>query len=177
MPCPRRSGSSAAAPSRLSSSTVTRPPLMPWPSTEPSTLKALAGKDPRRHVELDDADAGGLLLGADADGVDGDVRFAGQFLGRFGRCAGVLAAVADDHDAGDGRVPSLARRSAPGRLQGGYRCRPGRDACARTAPTADRGRGGFEDSLVLPFSRSPSLPFIASLLRQRRPAAAAPRRC
>ena len=77
------------------------------------------GKTRGGTVKSTDADAGGLLLGADADGIDGDMRLAGQLLGRFGRDAGVLAAIADDHDAGDRRVPPLADRLHQGLSQAG----------------------------------------------------------
>ena len=73
-----------ARPSRQSNSTVTLWPFNPKPSMEPSTEKRSPGKTRGGHVERDHADAGRLFLGSDADRKDGNVRFAGHFLGRVG---------------------------------------------------------------------------------------------
>ena len=78
-PWPRRAGSLASAPSRARSSTRTVCPFMPVALDRAFHREAIAGKDPGRNVELGHADVDGLLFRADADGVDGNVRLAGEF--------------------------------------------------------------------------------------------------
>ena len=108
LPCPRRSGSSAAAPSRQRSSTVTCGP----------SIQILARSLPPRTVRSErragdtlnatTLDARWLFLGTDADGIDRNKPIRWPLLGRVGRGAGVQSAVADNHHAGNGRVPAIA---------------------------------------------------------------------
>ena len=80
---------------------------------------AFVGKDAGGNIEIGHADIDRLLLRADADGVDRNVRLAGKFLRRVRRDTGVQAAVTDEHDAGNGRVPLLLQELLQGLAQAG----------------------------------------------------------
>ena len=82
----------------------------------------------RWDVEAVDPDVDCLPLGADADREDRHLRLEGCFDGRLGRCAGVLPAVAEDHDSRQRRVAFLMHQllqsvSQPCFRTGGGECR------------------------------------------------------
>ena len=107
--------------------------------------EAIAGKDPGGNVEIGHADVDGLLFRPHADGVDGDVRLAGEFLRGVGRCAGVQAAVAHQHDPGNGRVPLLLQELFQGLAQAGI----GAAGHEMFAPNGRRHRPACETSAAL----------------------------
>ncbi len=89
----------------------------------------VARVSPRRHDQIGDDDAGGLLVGAEADREDGDPGVLGQLDSRVGRHARVLAAIAQQDHAGDGRSPlrldQLPERLADPRFGAGGSQEPG----------------------------------------------------
>ena len=83
----------------------------------------IAGIGAGRHGQIADGHVGRLAVGAEPDGEDGNLGFLGQLDGGIGRDAGVLAAVAEDDDARDGRAALRPGSTAAGPGRAAFRCR------------------------------------------------------